>query len=52
LFLPPTLVGGLFGMNLESIPWSGMPGGFWFATLAALLSSAGTWLFLRFLDRS
>jgi Mg2+ and Co2+ transporter CorA len=52
LFLPPTLVGGLFGMNLEGIPWSGLHGGFWFATAAALLSSAGTWLFLRYLDRS
>ncbi|MGE0239433.1 MAG: CorA family divalent cation transporter [Parvibaculaceae bacterium] len=52
LFLPPTLVGGLFGMNLEGIPWSGVHGGFWFATAAALLSSAGTWLFLRYLDRS
>lgn len=52
LFLPPTLVGGLFGMNLEGIPWSGMHGGFWFATAAAVLSSAGTWLFLRYLDRS
>ncbi|WP_119389607.1 CorA family divalent cation transporter [Taklimakanibacter lacteus] len=51
LFLPPTLVGGLFGMNLEDIPWSGMQGGFWFATVAAVLSSAGTWLFLRYLDR-
>lgn len=51
LFLPPTLVGGLFGMNLESIPWSGIEGGFWFAMIAAVLSSAGTWLFLRHLDR-
>lgn len=51
LFLPPTLVGGLFGMNLDGIPWSGLQGGFWFATAAALLSSAGTWLFLRYLDR-
>lgn len=51
LFLPPTLVGGLFGMNLEGIPWAGIHGGFWFATAAAVLSSAGTWLFLRYLDR-
>ena len=52
LFLPPTLVGGLFGINLEGIPWSGIHGGFWFATIAAVISSAGTWLFLRYLDRS
>lgn len=51
LFLPPTLVGGLFGMNLEGIPWAGQQGGFWLATAAAVLSSAGTWLFLRYLDR-
>lgn len=52
LFLPPTLVGGLFGMNLEDLPWTGIPHGFWFATMAAILSSIVTWLFLRYLDRS
>jgi zinc transporter len=52
LFLPPTLIAGLFGMNLEGVPWAGMHGGYWLGTAAALLSSAATWLFLRYLDRS
>ena len=52
LFLPPALIAGLFGMNLEGVPWTGTHGGFWLGTAAALLSSAVTWLFLRYLDRS
>lgn len=52
LFLPPALVTGLFGMNLEDIPLTGIHGSFWIGAAAALLSSAATWLFLRYLDRS
>jgi zinc transporter len=51
LFLPPALIAGLFGMNLDGVPWTGMHAGFWLGTAAALLSSAATWLFLRYLDR-
>ncbi|MGE3877025.1 MAG: CorA family divalent cation transporter [Parvibaculaceae bacterium] len=52
LFLPPALVAGLFGMNLDGLPWAGAPHGFWLGTASAVLSSVVTWLFLRYLDRS
>lgn len=29
LLLPPTLLSGLFGMNVDGIPWSHHPHGFW-----------------------
>ena len=45
-FLPPTLVAGLFGMNLGGLPWSGSPWGFCIALGLCLLSSAAVWLFL------
>jgi zinc transporter len=51
LFLPPTLVAGLFGMNLQGMPWSGTPRGFLIASAAAVISSAAVWFFLRYLDR-
>lgn len=47
LFLPPALITGLFGMNLEGEPWAGTPHGFWLGTVLAVLSSLVTWLFLR-----
>jgi zinc transporter len=52
LFLPPALITGLFGMNLEGVPWNGVHYGFWLGAGFALASSIGTWLFLRYLDRS
>jgi Mg2+ and Co2+ transporter CorA len=52
LFLPPALIAGLFGMNLEGLPWSGVHYGFWLGSGLAVASSIGTWLFLRYLDRS
>jgi zinc transporter len=52
LFLPPTLIAGLFCMNLEGVPWTGTLGGFWLGTGICLISSAITWLVLRYLDRS
>lgn len=52
LFLPPALIAGLFGMNLDGVPWAGVPHAFWLGTAAAILSSAVTWLFLRYFDRS
>jgi zinc transporter len=39
-------------MNLEGIPFSDIHGSFWIGAAAALISSAITWLFLRYLDRS
>lgn len=49
LFLPPALIAGLFGMNLDGVPWAGIPHAFWLGTLACVLSSLVTWLFLRHL---
>ena len=51
LFLPVALIAGLFGMNLEGLPWTGVHYGFWLAAALAVASSIGTWLFLRYLDR-
>lgn len=31
LFMPATLIAGIFGMNFELIPWFHNPNGFWFA---------------------
>ncbi|PKO24873.1 MAG: magnesium and cobalt transport protein CorA [Betaproteobacteria bacterium HGW-Betaproteobacteria-8] len=31
LFMPATLIAGIFGMNFEFIPWFHNPNGFWFA---------------------
>jgi Mg2+ and Co2+ transporter CorA len=45
-FLPPTLVAGLFGMNLQGMPWSQSQQGFWIAVGLSLLSSAAVGLFL------
>jgi len=31
LFMPATLIAGIFGMNFKSMPWLADPNGFWFA---------------------
>jgi magnesium transporter len=31
LFMPATLIAGIFGMNFKVIPWQSEPNGFWFA---------------------
>jgi zinc transporter len=50
-FLPPTLVAGLFGMNLPGMPWSGSDWGFWLAIGLCMFSSAVVWLFLWYVGR-
>lgn len=40
LFLPPTFIAGLFGMNLRGVLFEGHELGFWSATALAVLSSA------------
>lgn len=47
LFLPATLVTGLFGMNVKGIPFEASPGGFWAALLAGAAGSALVYLVLR-----
>jgi Mg2+ and Co2+ transporter CorA len=51
-FLPPALVAGMFGMNLEGIPFTDSPWGFWAAAGLCLLSSGAVILYLKFMDRS
>lgn len=51
-FLPPALVAGLFGMNLEGIPFVGVEWGFWGALTLSALSSGAVVLFLRLNGRS
>lgn len=46
LFLPPTLVAGLFGMNVKGIPWADVADGFWPAVALCALSSVAVSLFL------
>lgn len=50
-FLPPALVAGLFGMNLEGIPFTGEPWGFWAAAGLCALSSGAVILYLKLMER-
>ena len=49
LFLPPTLIAGLFGMNLDGLPFSGSPIGFWWAVALTVASSLVTLCILKLL---
>ncbi len=49
-FLPPTLVAGLFGMNLPGMPWTGSDWGFSLVIGLCVFSSAAVGLFLRWLS--
>lgn len=40
LFMPPTFIAGLFGMNLHGMAFAEWPAGFWAATAVSLFSSA------------
>lgn len=50
-FLPPALVAGMFGMNVEGIPFGGSPWGFWAAAGLCATSSGAVVLYLRWLYR-
>ena len=50
-FLPPTLVAGLFGMNLDGMPFTDTSWGFWGAAGLSTLSSGAVILYLRLTDR-
>jgi Mg2+ and Co2+ transporter CorA len=39
LFVPATLVTGLFGMNVEGMPFAESPNGFWWGLLVSLVAS-------------
>lgn len=48
LFMPATLIAGIFGMNFEIIPWFHHPHGFWFAiTIMAVIALIMILIFWR-----
>ena len=47
LFLPPTLIAGIFGMNYQALPTSDRVWGFYFALLLMFLSSGMIWLYFK-----
>ena len=47
MLIPPTLIVGAFGMNLDGIPFAGSPGGFATASALCLAVVAGGWFLLR-----
>ena len=47
LLLPATLVTGFFGMNTGGLPFAHTEAGTFVAAMAAIASSAATWLLLR-----
>ncbi len=47
VFMPLTLITGIFGMNFEHIPWLHSPAGFWWTIAAMFLLGVLMLLFLR-----
>lgn len=48
IFMPPTLIAGIFGMNYNHIPTTGEPWGFWLSLFLMVFSSAVVlWFFRR-----
>jgi magnesium transporter len=48
IFMPPTLIAGIFGMNYNHIPTTGAPWGFWLSLFLMVLSSLVVlWFFRR-----
>ena len=47
VFMPPTLIAGIFGMNYEHLPTTGHNWGFWLSLLMMVLSSGGVLLWFR-----
>ncbi|MDP5307847.1 magnesium transporter CorA family protein [Paracoccus spongiarum] len=47
LFLPPTLIASIYGMNFTAMPELDKPWGYPFALGLMLATSVGTWFFLR-----
>jgi zinc transporter len=51
LFLPPTLLTGMWGMNLKPVPFAENEAGFWWAVLLCIASSTATYLLIRYLGK-
>jgi len=49
LLLPPTLIGGIFGMNVSDLPFTKEPGGFYWAMALTFGSAVLVYLFMRWL---
>lgn len=49
IFLPITLVTGVFGMNVGGLPGVQDPGGFWWVIGAMMATAAATWAVLKWL---
>ncbi|MBO9640866.1 MAG: magnesium and cobalt transport protein CorA, partial [Siphonobacter aquaeclarae] len=47
VFMPPTLIAGIFGMNYNEIPTSAQPYGFWLSLGMMLLSSVAVLAWFR-----
>lgn len=47
IFLPPTLISGIFGMNHEYIPFAKTTFGFFLALILMVLSSGFSWLYFK-----
>lgn len=47
IFMPPTLIAGIFGMNYNILPTSTHQYGFWFSLLMMACSMAGMWFFFK-----
>ena len=47
LFLPATLIAGLWGMNVKGVPFSDGENGFWWASALAVASSIAVYLTIR-----
>jgi magnesium transporter len=48
LFMPATLISGIFGMNFDVMPWLKHPNGFWFALgLMGCIATVMTLIFWR-----
>jgi Mg2+ and Co2+ transporter CorA len=48
--LPPTLVAGIFGMNVKDLPLLETENGFWYAMAIGALTSLGAYYLMRRLD--
>jgi len=50
LLLPPTLIAGIFGMNVKDLPLLETPGGFWYVIGMGILSSFFAYRLMKKLD--
>ena len=49
IFMPATLIAGIFGMNFREMPWLALPSGFYYAT--GLMLAIASFMLILFLRR-